>query len=72
MNQRTEWTSQQEIIKGEIRGLKPARDLLNEANSKNVFCPEGAHPDYLYQIRKYLRPVHAEGIKEEILMIDPA
>ncbi len=81
-----------QIIKAEIRGLKHARDLLNEAqaqdhngkqlkktfkklkkynwemdmgalideindaNSKNVFCPEGARPDYLYQIRKFLRP----------------
>ena len=81
-----------QIIKGEIRGLKHARDLLNEAqaqdvhgmqinkvfkklrkynwemdinalidevneaNSKNVFCSEGARPDYLHQIRKYLKP----------------
>ena len=47
-------------------------DEVNEANSKNVFCPEGARPDYLYQIRKYLRPVHTEGIKKETLMINPA
>ena len=96
-----------QIIKGEIRGLKNARDLLNEAqaqdvhgkqinkmfkklrkyniemdinalieevneaNSQNVFCPEGARPDYLYQMRKYLRPVHTE-MKEEILLMNPA
>ena len=96
-----------QIIKGEIRGLKHARDLLdeaqaqdvhgkqinkmfkklkkyniemdinalidevNEANSQNVFCAEGARPDYLYQMRKYLRPVHTE-MKEEILLMNPA
>ena len=99
-----------QIIKGEIRGLKKARDLLNEAqahnddgkqinrmfkklrrhnsemdinalidqvneaNSRDIFCPEGSRPDYLYQIRKYLKPNSNQGIKEEVLWLnlDPA
>lgn len=95
-----------QIIKAEIRGLKHARELLNEAqaqdvdgkqlnrmlkklrkkdseleinslieavneaNKQNVFCPEGERPDYLYQIRKYLRPADAEASQEELLYID--
>ena len=95
-----------QIIKAEIRGLKHARDLLNEAqahdvdgkqinkmfkklrkynfemdinalidevneaNTQNVFCPEGERPDYLFQIRKYLKPGSNQGVKEEVLLIN--
>ncbi len=48
--------------------IEPLMEEINDANSKNQFCPEGERPDYLFQIRKFLKPRSNEEAKELFLL----